>query len=103
MCRAVVPHLRARGYGKIVNLSGGGATAPLPRIAPTRRRKAAVVGFTETLAEELEGRRRRRQRDRPGRLNTRLLDEVLAAGPEKVGRRLLRALAEAARRRRRAA
>ena len=30
MCRAVVPGMRARGYGKIINLSGGGATAPMP-------------------------------------------------------------------------
>ncbi len=28
----------------------------------------------------------RRERDRPRRLNTRLLDEVLQAGPEKVGK-----------------
>ena len=27
-CRAVLPHFQARGYGKIVNLSGGGATNP---------------------------------------------------------------------------
>ena len=33
MCRAVLPHLRAQDYGKIINLSGGGATAPLPRIS----------------------------------------------------------------------
>jgi NAD(P)-dependent dehydrogenase (short-subunit alcohol dehydrogenase family) len=29
-CRAVLPIFRSQGYGKIVNLSGGGATAPLP-------------------------------------------------------------------------
>src|SRR5262245_47414895 len=32
-CRAVLPGFRARGAGKIVNLSGGGATAPLPRLS----------------------------------------------------------------------
>src|SRR6185503_17846449 len=32
MCRQVIPFFRRRGYGKIINLSGGGATAPLPRI-----------------------------------------------------------------------
>src|SRR5262249_52504338 len=30
MCRAILPHLRRLGYGKIINLSGGGATSPLP-------------------------------------------------------------------------
>src|SRR5262249_53222060 len=33
MCRAFIPHLRSHNYGKIVNLSGGGATAPLPGIS----------------------------------------------------------------------
>jgi len=30
MCRAVLPHFKAQGRGKIVQLSGGGATNPLP-------------------------------------------------------------------------
>ena len=65
-CRAVLPHFRANGYGKIIQLSGGGATSPLPRLSAYAASKAAVVRFAETLAEELEG-RDRRQRDRPGR------------------------------------
>ena len=85
MTRAVVPHLRARGYGKIVNLSGGGATAPLPRISAYAASKAAVVRLTETFAEELKDARVDVNAIAPGALNTRLLDEVLAAGPEKVG------------------
>src|SRR5262249_7632853 len=43
MCREFIPLLRGRGYGKIVNLSGGGATAPLPRISAYAAAKAAVV------------------------------------------------------------
>lgn len=85
MCRAVIPHLRARGGGKIVNLSGGGATAPLPRISAYAASKAAVVRLTETLAEELRDARVDVNAIAPGALNTRLLDQVLAAGPGKVG------------------
>ncbi|HVU49809.1 MAG TPA: SDR family oxidoreductase [Polyangia bacterium] len=84
-CRAVLPAFRARGWGKIVNLSGGGATAPLPRLSAYAASKAAVVRFTETLAEELRGTRVDVNAVAPGALNTRLLDEVLSAGPEKVG------------------
>jgi 3-oxoacyl-[acyl-carrier protein] reductase len=86
MCRAVIPHFRARGYGKIINLSGGGATAPLPRISAYAAAKAAVVRLTETLAVELGDAQVDINAIAPGALNTRLLDEVLAAGPEKVGR-----------------
>jgi 3-oxoacyl-[acyl-carrier protein] reductase len=85
-CRALVPGMRNRRYGKIVNLSGGGATSPLPRFTAYAASKAAVVRFTETLAEELREASVDVNAVAPGALNTRLLDEVLAAGPERVGR-----------------
>lgn len=85
LCRAVLPIFRKQGYGKIVNLSGGGATAPLPRFSAYSVSKAAVVRFTETLAEEMKVTGIDVNAIAPGSLNTRLLDEVLAAGPEGVG------------------
>ena len=85
-CRAAIPIFRRRGYGKIVNLSGGGATAPLPFLSAYAASKAAVVRFTETLAHETAGAGVDINAVAPGALNTRLLDEVLAAGAEKVGR-----------------
>jgi NAD(P)-dependent dehydrogenase (short-subunit alcohol dehydrogenase family) len=86
MCRAIIPTLKAGKYGKIVNLSGGGATAPLPRISAYAASKAAVVRMTDTLAEELRDWNIDVNAIAPGALNTRLLDEVLEAGPEKVGK-----------------
>ena len=86
MCRLVVPLFKSRGYGKIINLSGGGATNPLPRISAYAASKAAVVRMTDTLAEELKDWKIDVNAIAPGALNTRLLDEVLAAGPEKVGK-----------------
>jgi 3-oxoacyl-[acyl-carrier protein] reductase len=85
MCRALIPLLKARGFGKIVNLSGGGATAPLPFISSYAASKAALVRLTETFAHELRDARIDVNAIAPGALNTRLLEEVLAAGPEKVG------------------
>jgi NAD(P)-dependent dehydrogenase (short-subunit alcohol dehydrogenase family) len=85
LCRAVLPIFRKNGGGKIVNLSGGGATAPLPRFSAYAASKAAVVRFTETLAEETRGAGIDVNSIAPGALNTRLLDEVLAAGPERTG------------------
>ena len=86
MCRAALGQMRARGYGKIVNLSGGGATAPLPRFSAYAASKAAVVRLTETLAEEVAESGIDVNAIAPGALNTRLLDQVLEAGPDKVGR-----------------
>jgi NAD(P)-dependent dehydrogenase (short-subunit alcohol dehydrogenase family) len=85
MCRHVLPHMRARRYGKIIQLSGGGATGPLPRISAYAASKAAVVRFGETLAEEVRADGIDVNSIAPGPLNTRLLDEVLEAGPAAVG------------------
>jgi NAD(P)-dependent dehydrogenase (short-subunit alcohol dehydrogenase family) len=83
--RELVAHFKRRGYGKIVQLSGGGATNPLPGLSAYAASKAAAVRFAETLAEELREHRVDVNAVAPGALNTRMLDEVLAAGPERVG------------------
>lgn len=85
LARAVVGHMRERGYGKIVQISGGGATAPMPGLSAYAASKAAVVRFAETLAQELRDHRVDVNALAPGALNTRMLDEVLQAGPERVG------------------
>lgn len=83
--RFAVAQMKKKGGGKIINLSGGGATNPLPRLSAYAASKAAVVRLTETLAEELREFSIAVNAIAPGALNTRLLDEVLEAGPEIVG------------------
>jgi NAD(P)-dependent dehydrogenase (short-subunit alcohol dehydrogenase family) len=85
ICRALLPHFKSHHYGKIIQLSGGGATNPLPRISAYAASKAAIIRFAETLAEEVRGTGIDVNSIAPGALNTRLLDQVLAAGKEKVG------------------
>ena len=83
--RALIPHFKSQGAGKIINLSGGGATAPMPFISAYAASKAAVVRLTETLAGELRQDKIDVNAVAPGALNTRLLNEVLNAGPAAVG------------------
>ena len=85
MARALIPHFKQHRYGKIVQLSGGGATNPLPRISAYAASKAAVVRFAESLALELEPFGIDVNAIAPGALNTRLMDQLLAAGPDTVG------------------
>jgi NAD(P)-dependent dehydrogenase (short-subunit alcohol dehydrogenase family) len=85
-CRAVTPSMIQRKSGKIINLSGGGATNPLPRMTSYAASKAAVVRFTESLALDLKPYSIDVNAIAPGALDTRLLDQVLAAGPDMVGR-----------------
>jgi len=84
-CRAMIPHFKNAKGGKIIILSGGGATNPLPNISAYAASKAAVVRLMETLAEELKPHHVDVNAIAPGALATRLVDEVLAAGPELVG------------------
>jgi NAD(P)-dependent dehydrogenase (short-subunit alcohol dehydrogenase family) len=85
MCRALLPHFKRRHYGKIVQLSGGGATHPLPRVSAYAASKAAVVRFAESLALEVGSDGIDVNSIAPGALNTRMMRELLDAGPGAVG------------------
>jgi NAD(P)-dependent dehydrogenase (short-subunit alcohol dehydrogenase family) len=84
-CRAFLPLLRTASPGKVLILSGGGATKPLPFLSAYAASKAGVVRFGETLAQEVKSLCIDVNMIAPGALNTRMLDEVLTAGPGKVG------------------
>jgi NAD(P)-dependent dehydrogenase (short-subunit alcohol dehydrogenase family) len=83
--RAVIPQMKSIGYGKIIQLSGGGATSPLLGLSAYAASKAAVVRFIETLALEVRSHSVDVNAIAPGALNTRMLDEVIEAGPQQVG------------------
>lgn len=85
LCHGAVAWMREGGGGSIVNLSGGGATAARPNFSAYATSKAALVRFSETLAREVEAFAIRVNCVAPGALNTDMLAEVLAAGPERVG------------------
>ncbi len=51
-CRAVVPHMKERGYGKIVNVGSVGAIAPSKTIADYCVAKAGLLMLTQCLALE---------------------------------------------------
>jgi len=78
--RAVLPFMIRQRRGKIINLSGGGAASPLPNFSAYAASKAAIVRLTETLAEEVKGFSIQVNAIAPGAVNTRLMDEILAAG-----------------------
>jgi NAD(P)-dependent dehydrogenase (short-subunit alcohol dehydrogenase family) len=92
LSRATLPFLKQAKRGKIIQLSGGGATAPLPNLSAYAASKAAVVRFVETLAEEVRSHGIDVNSVAPGLLDTRMLDEMLAAGPAGIGAALHRRL-----------
>ena len=81
----LIPHFKSNGHGKIINLSGGGATSPRPFFSAYAASKAAVVRLTENLSEELKEFHIDVNAIAPGALPTRMMDQVLEAGAELAG------------------
>lgn len=52
-CRAIVPLMIDRGYGRIVNVASIAGKEGNPRISAYAAAKAGVIGFTKSLAREL--------------------------------------------------
>ena len=90
MTRALIPHFKQQHYGKIVQLSGGGATNPLPRITAYAASKAAVVRFAESIALELAPFGIDVNSIAPGALNTRMMNQLLEGGADVVGEEFYR-------------
>jgi NAD(P)-dependent dehydrogenase (short-subunit alcohol dehydrogenase family) len=52
-CRAVVPHMRSRRYGRIVNIASIAGKEGNPRMVPYSATKAAVIALTKSLGKEV--------------------------------------------------
>lgn len=84
----ILPSMVSRKRGRIIHISGGGATSPLFGMSSYAASKAAAVRLIETLALEYQDSGVTLNSIAPGMLKTRLLEQMLDAGPERVGRNL---------------
>lgn len=85
MRKAVSVFRAQKKQGRIVNLSGGGATGPRENFMGYALSKTGVVRATEIMAKETEKDGIYINAIAPGAMNTRMLDEVLKAGEEAMG------------------
>jgi 3-oxoacyl-[acyl-carrier protein] reductase len=75
-CRAVVPHMRARGYGRIVNIASIAGKEGNPRMVAYSASKAGVIGLTKSLGKELATDGICVNAVAPAVVRTRILDQV---------------------------
>jgi 3-oxoacyl-[acyl-carrier protein] reductase len=80
LSRAIVPAMLARGAGWIVNISGGGATAPRPMFSAYGAAKTALVRFAETLAAETADKGVRVNSIAPGTFASGMTQDIVGVG-----------------------
>lgn len=85
LCRGFLPAMMSRNYGRIVNISGGGATAPRPNFSSYATAKCGLVRFSETLAKETESFNITVNCVSPGAMNSGLTRQILSAGKDVAG------------------
>jgi NAD(P)-dependent dehydrogenase (short-subunit alcohol dehydrogenase family) len=79
-CRAVLPQMIDRRSGKIIVLSGEGASSPRPNFSAYAAAKAALARMVETLAEEVRDHNVQVNCMAPGAAYTHMTDQILHAG-----------------------
>lgn len=75
-CRAVVPHMREQGYGRIVNIASSAGKMAVPNNAPYAAAKAGLISLTKTLAREVAKTGILVNAVAPGGANTELFDAL---------------------------
>lgn len=78
--------------GRILFLSGGGASKPIPHLSSYCASKAAIVRCAETIAHELAPHKISVNAIAPGAVNTSLTQTIVEAGPERAGLSLYRSV-----------
>ena len=78
--RAVLPAMIERRHGKIIVLSGGGASNTRPNFAPYAASKAAIVRLVESISDEVREHNVQINCLGPGGSYTSMTDEILKAG-----------------------
>ena len=82
-----LPLFKPNTIGKIITFAGGGE-GPLPNFSSYVTSKAAILRLTETLAAELKEKQVEVNAISPGAVNSGLNQELLAAGQERVGKKM---------------
>jgi len=73
----VLPRMLERNRGYVINMIGGGTTSPVAHASAYGSSKAAVMRFTETMAEELAGTEVRVFAMSPGLVRTEMVRHIV--------------------------
>lgn len=79
LCRAVLPHMRSRGYGRIVNIASVAGKEGNPNMVAYSASKAGVIGLTKSIAKEVASEGICVNAVSPAVIRTKILDQLTPA------------------------
>jgi 3-oxoacyl-[acyl-carrier protein] reductase len=82
LCRAVLPQMRAKGYGRIVNVASIAGKEGNPNMAAYSASKAAIIGLTKSIAKEVATEGICINAVAPAVIRTKILDQLTQAQVE---------------------
>ncbi len=88
LAKALVPKMKAAGYGRIINVISTSVKQPLPNLGVSNTIRAAVANWAKTLAMELGGFNITVNNVLPGATETGRLDQIMKNKAEKAGKTL---------------
>lgn len=82
---AVLPGMRARRWGRIVNVVSSGVVQPIPNLGISNALRLSVIGWAKTLAAEVAADGVTVNSVMPGRIHTARVDQLDRAAAERAG------------------
>lgn len=79
LCRAVLPLMRAQGYGRIVNIASIAGKEGNPNMVAYSASKAAIIGLTKSIAKEVASEGICINAVSPAVIRTKILDQLTPA------------------------
>lgn len=85
VAQRLLPGMTERGWGRIVTIVSSGVEQPIPRLALSNGVRAAVVGWSKTLASEVAAQGVTVNVVLPGRIHTERVDQLDEAAATRAG------------------
>lgn len=82
----LLPPMRERGWGRVLTIGSSGIVQPIPNLAISNGVRAAVLGWSRTLAAEVAADGVTVNVILPGRIGTERVDELDAAAANRTGK-----------------
>ncbi|MEI4472976.1 SDR family oxidoreductase [Frigidibacter sp. MR17.24] len=86
LTHALVPQMRAQGWGRVLTLASSGVAQPIPNLGISNSLRAALQGWSKTLATEVAADGVTANLLLPGRIHTDRVDELDAAAAARTGK-----------------